>query len=200
MVITTSTFSASACLISSYTTGRTTASGLGPRRRRAPQPDQSGAGKSPAARHVRLDGLPGPVKIGTGCLHVQPHGMQLVAGRPGQTIASCLAWVGINLNAQQLLRDHPGVTRTVGHVKYFLGRIVRDRKRSRGIRIICACDHDMGRGFNLKKRHLTDPFRRKKPGRVRTGWRPPASPELVPIEGMVLRRKCRVKREGEISE
>src|SRR5271166_814223 len=183
MVITTSTFSASACLISSYTTGRTTASGLGPRRGRAPQPDQSGAGKSPAARHVRLDGLPGPVKIGTGRLHVQPHGMQLVAGRPGQTVSSCLAWIGINLNAQQLLRDHPGVTRTVGHVENFLGRIIRDRKRTRSIRIIRACDHDMRCGFNLKKRHLTDPFRLKKPGTVRIGWRPQPTLSLFLLRG-----------------
>jgi len=143
-------------------------------------PDQSEDRKSPAPRHVRLDGLPGPFKIGTGRLHEQPHGMHLVAGRPGQTIASCLAWVGINLNAQQLLRDHPGVSRTVGHVENLLGRIIRDRKRSRSIGIIRACDHDMGCGFNLKKRHVTDPFRRKKPGRVRAKWRPSANPELVP--------------------
>ncbi len=125
--------------------------------------------------------------------------MQFVASRPGQTIASCLAWVGINLNAQQLLRDHPGVTRTVGHVENFLGRIIRDRKRSRVIRIIRACDHDMERGFNLKKRHVTDPFHGKKPDRVRTGRRPAANPGLVPIEGMVLRGKCRVKGDGQVT-
>jgi len=162
-------------------------------------PDRSGDEESPAARHVRLDGLPGSFEIATGRLHVQPHGMHLVTGRPGQTIASCLTWVGINLNAQQLLRDHPGVARTVGHVENLLGRVVRYRERSRGFRIFRACNHDMGSGFNLKKRHVTVPFRRKKPGRVRTGRRPPARPERVPIEGMVLRGKCRVKQDGEIT-
>jgi len=64
---------------------------------------------SPAHHHIGLDHFACSFQIGTCLLHIEPDGMDLVAGGFGQAFASRVADVRVAGDSQSGLGDHPGV-------------------------------------------------------------------------------------------
>ena len=74
-------------------------------------------------------------------LHVEPHGVQLVAGGRGEALSRLATDIGRTLDPEQLLGDDPHVSRTVRDPDHFLAGevflgepasrpVIRQRSRS----------------------------------------------------------------------
>ena len=91
-------------------------------------------------------------------LHVEPHGVQLVPLGLRQAVACDRARVAFGLDAQQLLRDHPGVPRTVADPDDLLARIIVRVAKARAAsssatHAIMICDV-----VSTSNRGMTGPF------------------------------------------